>query len=183
MYTKARSNNPAKVLILVPLIFLMIGVIFLAVGIGFIVHQKNLEKECTEETTAKVVDILSRQSTTKNNGHRRTSTVYCPVFEFTADGELYTVHHNSYSNPCDFEIGDEAALHYSPDDPETFYAEGESAMNILSLVFTIIGGIFTLILLIIIISMAVSSKRKKSLMNYAENQFYEEMNNRNDQTF
>ena len=170
-------------------IFLLVGLIFGGIGFG-IKYADNKKKEtCTEQTTGTVIDYATSPSSD--------NTTYAPIVSYDVDGYTYTVHNNTYSNPCPYKIGESVTIYYNPNNPHTFYIEGEKTALILAYVFMGIGGVFAAISVISIISVITEGiKSKKQTVsgdfdynqnyyqqNYMQNQPFNPQNNINNQNF
>lgn len=155
-----RENNTTPFL-LIPVIFLLASVIFLSVAIGMKVYDKNKKERCTERTQAEVVDIAE----SRNDDGRM---LYAPVFSYTAGGQEYIKQRNSYTNPCDYSIGQKIILKYNPDNPQEFYAVGDSTSDFLIYIF---GGISALFLVIAALMLAVWFKKRKGKKDDQFSQF------------
>lgn len=161
---------------LVVLVFLFVGMVFLGMSVAFTINEIKKSERCSEETTAVVVEIKSKLSTTKDSdGHSHTTTVYSPVFMYTVNGEWITAGNDTYSNPCSFRVGQQVELNYNPNDPTEFFCKSDNTMFILRLVFGILGGVFVLVS-VIMISVAVTSIRKAK--SAPIEQYYEDYSNK-----
>lgn len=155
-----QSNKPLDSRIFL-LTFVIFGMIFLIVGIIVGTSNAKTKKICTEKVQAEVVNILSHTSSSGSGRKKHTSTVYCPVFEFEFNNQTYTAHTNNYSSPCKYDKGETYEIYFNPDKPSQIYLPNDKTATILSVVFSIIGGVFVLICLIIAIKITIDKKKKK----------------------
>ena len=163
MYKTNVRINSEKALWMLPIIFLIVGVIFIAVGIGVKIADDNKKEVCSQKVSATVVNLLEKENETKkSNGSRRTTTVYSPVFSYVVDGKEYVENNNSYSSPCHYYVGQQTEIFIDPDDPSRFYAPDDNTYGILTLVFSIVGGVMTVVAVILIVSFSASARRKKA---------------------
>lgn len=129
----------------VKVILIIVGLLFAVVGIIIIVSSKAKSKRCTETVMAEVVDNITSVSYTD----KRPSTTYKPVFSFTYDGKSYQFNSNTSANPPVFQVGEIVELKVNPDNPADFYAEKDKVTKILSMAFTAIGVLLTIVGIVI----------------------------------
>ncbi len=162
---------------IIALVFMLVGVIFLAVGIGFAIHQTQLKNRCTHEVNAVVSDVLSKEERHENDdGHVSYSTVYTPVYSYNVDGQFYTTHSNTYSSNSSYRRGQTIQIFCDPNDPETFYAPNDTTNTILTVVFSGLGGLFTIIAIVLIILLVRFKKKQLTEQSFAEDELYQENN-------
>lgn len=170
-----RQGDFTVLLIVLPLIFLLIGAVFLSVAIGVGVYDRNKQDRCTETTQAQVVDIAVKRG--EDGG-----LLYAPVFGYTGDGQEYINQQSIYSNPCGYSVGENVELSYNPDDPQEFYVEGDSSLNLLIYIFGGIGAVFLVAGIIVLVVVLKIRKRVKeqaaAQWDYGENTYdtYNDMN-------
>ena len=129
-----------------PLIIL-VGIIFLGVGCFMFFKNSNLQKVCTEETEATVVDIKEEMNTDENG----LSYMYYPVIEYDANGEKIRVTMSSGSSTPQYNKNDKVSVLYNPNNVNEYIVKGEKTTGIMSIVFMVLGvlvtgyGIFVLI--------------------------------------
>ncbi|MPY78198.1 MAG: DUF3592 domain-containing protein [Actinophytocola sp.] len=134
---------PRSVLAKTPLVF---GVLFLVVGVLLlasavvtnVVRAGDWERR-SAHTTGVVVDITTSTSKprTSDGTTKRRTTTYCPVVEFTADGETQTFESDTCSDPGP-RIGERLAVRYDPANPADATLGSWTARWLL---VTILGGI------------------------------------------
>ncbi|MCL2804772.1 MAG: DUF3592 domain-containing protein [Treponema sp.] len=116
-------------------IFLLVfGLVFFAVGFFGIKSNKRLIKVCTSLTTGEVVEIQRRRS-----GGKRPTTMYYPVFSYTAKGVEYTNCSTTGMSTCKFTEGQKVTMYVNPDNPDEFYVEKYGISNGFYAVFLVIG--------------------------------------------
>ncbi|WP_295208277.1 DUF3592 domain-containing protein [Ruminococcus sp.] len=171
------GSNTKLTALIVAILFTLLGGIFLIVGIGFTVHQKNLEGRCTLEVEAVVTNILSKESeSTDNNGGKRYTMVYSPVYQYYVDGREYISNNNAYSSNLNCSIGDIKNIFCNPDSPKEFYSPDDDAFSILSIVFCILGGVFMFFGILITVVYFRLKKKAQQDMSYAQSELCEENN-------
>lgn len=124
------------------LILLFVGLVFVVVGIIISVIFKVKTKRCTDTVTAEVVENIKVKSSGENH---RTSTTYKPVFSFIYTGKNYKFSSSTSANPPVFDVGEKVLLKINPNNPADFYAEKDRTMKILSIIFTGLGALLTVI--------------------------------------
>lgn len=132
-----RTNNPK----IVGITFILFSVIFLIIGTCVSIAPKVKSKRCTGLVKADVIENIQSESRRKSgNGRRRDSTLYAPVFQFDYNGKKYTVKSSTSSDPPAYEVGDVVKLKINPDDPTDFYAPSDKTLNMIGIIFLIIGA-------------------------------------------
>ncbi|MDV6013311.1 DUF3592 domain-containing protein [Haloechinothrix sp. LS1_15] len=131
----------------VPLVFTGLGVMLLigAVVVALLLGRGAADR--TASTTAVVVEVTERTSQSRDSdGNTRTSTTYCPVVEYTVDGETFT--HESAVCTGSREgnrVGDELTVNYDPADPADAAIDSWLHRWLAPLIMGGIGGVFVLI--------------------------------------
>ena len=118
---------------------IIVGVIFLAVGIFLFVKNANLNKNCTREAQATVVDMEEEYSA----GEDDTEYMYYPVIEYQANGETVRVKMDQGSGAPAYEINEKITVLYNPDNVKQFKVKGEKLTGILSFAFMGLGVLVT----------------------------------------
>lgn len=151
-----KTNNPK----IVGIFFILFSILFIIVGIVVLMIPKIKAQKCTESVRAEVVENLLVESSHKSgSGHRRTSTMYKPVFSFTYNGKDYLVESKTSSDPPAFQPGEIVELKINPDDPTDFYAPSDKTTSFIGIIFTAMGALF---LIIGIVLRVVFRKNEKS---------------------
>lgn len=123
---------------LIFLIFLVIGIILVLLGPIIIALSNNPEEEI--KTTAIIKDIDTYRTEGGNYGHE--------VFvEYKVDNEKYISKLNEYAS--NFYLGKEIDIYYQKDDP--YEIRSDLGNMITLIVFSCVGGTFTIIGLVGII--------------------------------
>lgn len=116
------------------------GLFFVVIGVALIMLRKSQNKNCTEVTTATVIDNV-------HPSHGSTVGKYAPVFQFTANGQTVTQTSSLASKPKKYEIGDQVELRYNPNNVNEYYVPGYTS-NTLGIIFIVAGlGFSALIIL------------------------------------
>lgn len=137
-----KTNNPK----IVGIFFILFSILFIIVGIVVLMIPKIKAQKCTESVRAEVVENLLVESSHKSgSGHRRTSTMYKPVFSFTYNGKDYLVESKTSSDPPAFQPGEIVELKINPDDPTDFYAPSDKTTSFIGIIFTAMGALFLII--------------------------------------
>jgi len=169
------ADNPQdrkKISLLLSVIFLGISLIFIAVGIVIFSVNKYNQNKCTEEVTAKVIDLLATADSSVHNGRRSHDITYSPVFEYTYKDVKYVTKSKTSSNPPEYEIGETVKLMIDPDRPRKIFDPGSKVVSLLGFIF---GGIGVLMLIIyIILIIAINRSQKKFTHEDSEISFYNE---------
>ncbi|MBQ8517445.1 MAG: DUF3592 domain-containing protein [Akkermansia sp.] len=99
----------------------VVGCIFALVGVGALVGSGVTAVDSHRIVSEGIIaqgEVVSLKR--ERSSGRRSSTVYHPVFRFTAqDGKEYRVKHNQGSNPPAWKKGEKAELIYLPGNPES----------------------------------------------------------------
>lgn len=127
---------------------MVIGIVVLLIGIGLLVYSFLFNSNYSEksrnyvETDAEVIGY-----------HNNSEGLQAIVVEYVVDGKQYEKISNSYvDNPL--LVGTTVRIKYNKDDPSDMIFVNDSS----TIVFPIVGGIFTVIGLIFFIS---SAKKRK----------------------
>lgn len=134
-------------------IWIGLGVIFAAIGFGMKMYSAKRRKICTIPASATVVDMI--ETTSYNHDSHRSTTSYCPVIEYYANGDMITSKFSYSSSPKPYEIGDTLNIMYNPNEPKSFIDLGEKTIPLISTIFAIVGVVCILIGLgVLIVGMA-----------------------------
>lgn len=133
-----------QVTFLVGGVFLLVGIPFLGVGLGIWAHESGREKDLAARGVTTEATILDRSVVRRDR-----STRYLINFRFqTADGRSIQgsaeMEHSAWAE-LPPENGGTIEVRYLPEDPGVFSVPGESSQWVLSFVFTLLGGVFSLI--------------------------------------
>lgn len=145
---------------IVGLFFTIFSIVFIIVGIIVLMIPKIKSNKCTESVRAEVVEnIMVSSHHSSGNRHHGTSTMFKPVFEFTYNGEEYSVVSQNSSNPPAFQEGEIVELKINPDDPTDFYAPADNTTKFIGIIFTGMGALFMILGIVMI---AVFGKNNKN---------------------
>ncbi|HEZ7985871.1 MAG TPA: DUF3592 domain-containing protein [Ruminococcus sp.] len=140
--TLYRTSNPK----IVGTFFICFSVLFIMIGIFVLFLPQIKSKKCTETVIAEVVENLSYESSHRSrNGHRRTNTMYKPVFSFTYNGKDYCVESKTSSDPPAFQPGEIVELKINPNNPTDFYAPSDKTTSFIGIIFTAMGALFMIV--------------------------------------
>lgn len=157
--TMYRTNNPK----IVGIFFILFSILFIIVGIVVLMIPKIKAQKCTESVRAEVVENLLVESSHKSgSGHRRTSTMYKPVFSFTYNGKDYLVESKTSSDPPAFQSGEIVELKINPDDPTDFYAPSDKTTSFIGIIFTAMGALFLIIGIVLRVAFRKNEKSESS---------------------
>lgn len=120
-------------------IALIVGIIFLGVGIFMYVRNNNLQKVCTKEAEATVVDMKEELNTDSDS----TSYLYYPIIEYTAGEETVRVTMDKGSSTPPYAINSKITILYNPDKIKEFIVKGEKSTGIISIVMMGLGVLVT----------------------------------------
>ena len=128
--------------IIFTLVGAIVGGLFTGAGIWL---KKNTEKKkqlCTAGTTATVVDIKVSQSS--ENG-----TMYRPVFEYTANNQVFRKESDVSSSNCEYQVGQTVNMMYNPADPTYVYFPDDKSTSFISNICLYLGvGVGTLFVIL-----------------------------------
>lgn len=120
---------------------------FLLVGVGIIVfpliNRKGKLKRCTYSIKSKIKSY----KTTRGDS----STLYCPVYEFYYNNQIYEVDENYYSNVGIKPIDTEVNLLINPNRPKEFVLKNKS-VDLISLIIGISFIVSSLAIIILILT-------------------------------
>ena len=119
-------------------IFGLVGAIFLAIGIFILRGQRRKLQRCTSRTWGKVTDLIEHRD---RDGKR----FWHPVFEYTVGDRKYIKESGYGSSPSRFAIGQNVVVYFNPNDFEDYFAEGETAPDLLGKIFTAVGAVLLVI--------------------------------------
>ena len=157
----ARSAPPSqqaslKALTIISVVFILVAVLMFALMIIITTSMKNKYARCTAEVDGIVIENIL-ETHTDNDG---TSRSYYPVFKYEYEGRTYTERSNSGRYPAKYQVGDNVTVHVNPDKPSEFYVDKDDF--IITLIFSIIGGVF-LILGIVFIIIRTKTKHRQQM--------------------
>lgn len=157
----ARSAPPSqqaslKALTIISVVFILVAVLMFALMIIITTSMKKKYARCTAEVDGIVIENIL-ETRTDNDG---TSRSYYPVFKYEYEGRTYTERSNSGRYPAKYQVGDNVTVHVNPDKPSEFYVDKDDF--IITLVFSIIGGVF-LILGIVFIIIRTKTKHRQQM--------------------
>lgn len=112
--------------------------LFFAVGILVIAAEYTKRKKCIESTIGTVIDIDVDRKYDRND--HRMETRYYPVFQYDANGETYVKKSTSGSNRrFKYDINSTVNIMYDPNNPNTYYVQGNNDGFILGIIFIVIS--------------------------------------------
>lgn len=147
------------------IILILFGVAFIGVFIWYSNgHEAKLEN-CTEQVTAKVIEIIEDTEEELTNDYEyentnmryKTVEVYTPVFEYEYDGKNYRTRGRKSKYSAAFNVGDEVKLKINPSDPYDFYMMNGTSYKSISKIIMMLSGFF----LIFGIYMLIKSNKKE----------------------
>ncbi|MCI9280107.1 MAG: DUF3592 domain-containing protein [Bacilli bacterium] len=130
---------------------ILFGLIFVVIGIGLLlfsvstIKNYNQKNKTYNETTSIVVDYAYNDE-----------GLEAIIVEYTVDGKAYRKQSNSYSNMPKSK-GTQVKVKYNPDDPSDAIWVNDST----NIVLPLVGGLFTLVGIIIVISSVKKMKNEK----------------------
>lgn len=127
---------------------LIVGVIFIIVGAFLFIKNDYLTKNCTEETTATVVDMHEELDTTSDNVTRY---LYYPIIEYMAHGKKVEAKMDNGSSTPAYRIGEKVTILYNPNKTSEFIVKGDKMSNIFSIGFMCLGVLITIYGIIMLI--------------------------------
>jgi hypothetical protein len=146
--------------------------LFLALSIGGVIGGgillfKNIELRILgEKTTGTIVDWESSSSLTDRDYKHEKRVHYYPVVAYSVNGKEYVVRSHSSADKIKKGKGDEVEISYRPSEPEYFVLKLQLKEDLIAGIACIfIGGIFTTIISLVIISSLKdwNEKRRKPL--------------------
>jgi len=120
------------------IIFVVCGIAAIIVGIFVYNTGNKLKKVCTQEVTAKVVAMETEEVSTDDEWY----TEYTPTYEFTYEGETYTVRGEA-SRTRDYTKDQEVTIKINPDNPNQILV-GSGVPIFVPIIFIAFGVIFIL---------------------------------------
>ncbi len=132
-------------------IFAFVAIIVIIAGAWVNVNTRQLQKRCTDEVTAEIVENIAIKSRTKTKHGHRTVTTYKPVFNFNYNGQNYRVESNSSHKPALFEVGEKTEIKINPSDPSEMYIPSDKSANYAGIICTAVGAVFLVVGILVII--------------------------------
>ena len=118
---------------------IIVGVIFIGVGAFMYFKGNNLEKNCTVETEATVVDMKQEFSSDSDT----TDYMYYPIIEYKAGEQTVRVTMSNGSSIPAYNIDEKITILYNPNKIKEFIVKGDKSSNIFSILFMAIGVFVT----------------------------------------
>ena len=139
-------------LIIVAVAFTVFGVVLAAAGIG-IGRAESRFASTAGRAAATVTDVRSRSA-----GRHTRGMIWVPVVRFqTSDGQLVDAETSGGTNIKRYSPGDSIEVLYDPANPATVRLPGGSGGTLIQAAFMAIGGIFTLVgVMLIALAVAVA---------------------------
>ena len=121
-----------KTLLVIAMLFFvfLIGTVFIFSGMP--------KKRYSEEVNAVVVENVKSESINRSKKNKEDNT-YAPVFSYEYNGKKYRVKGNTYTNPPEYDVGDEVTIKIDPDDPEDISAPESKKIFIIGIILDAIG--------------------------------------------
>ena len=123
-------------------LFLIVGLIFVVVAIWAITSEVKSRKNCTQETTAVVVDY-EKDDHIDSNGKRSNS--YFPIVKYQVKGISYKEKYTTGSGRKKYKIEEEVQIAYNPNDVREFYIKGDNGPFIIGGVFIFLGTVAVIV--------------------------------------
>ena len=118
---------------------LIVGIVMIAAG-GFLFYKDNyLNKNCTKEATATVVDMDEEFSADEDGA----SYMYYPIVEYQVGDNLVTSKMNSGSSTPEYRINEKISILYNPNKTDEFIVKGDKSSKIISIVLLAFGVFVT----------------------------------------
>lgn len=117
----------------------IVGIIFLGAGIFLFIKQNNLNKVCTVETVATVVDMKQELSTDSDS----VTYMYYPIIEYKVNSDTIRVTMDSGSSTPVYDIDEKITIMYNPNNAKEYIVKGEKGSAIMSIVMMALGAIIT----------------------------------------
>ena len=121
-------------------VVLLVGIIFIVIGAFLYFKTINLEKNCTEEVEAIVVDMKEEIDTDAESG---SNFIYYPIIEYKVKNDIVRVTMSSGSNIPEYNIDDKITILYNPSNTEEYIVKGDHSSNIFSALFIFLGVFVT----------------------------------------
>jgi len=132
---EAASRVQAPIYPVIGKIMIILGFVVLFIAVAATLHTWHFTR-IAKRATGTVVEML--QQTDKDSG----SVSYAPTFRFQdATGTQHTVTSSLYSSPPEFHVGDNVAVLYRSDDPQTARIDSRMQVWGLPIVLVILGSI------------------------------------------
>ena len=123
-------------------LFLIVGLIFVVVAIWAITSEVKSRKNCTQETTAVVVDY-EKDDHIDSNGKRSNS--YFPIVKYQVEGISYKEKYTTGSGRKKYKIEEEVQIAYNPNDVREFYIKGDKGPFLIGGVFIFLGTVAVIV--------------------------------------
>ncbi len=138
LYPQAFANISERVYMpLVMMPFMMIGAVMIVANVVLSNRKKH---QCTFPVQATCVELLEKENYDHESG--ASTTVYCPVYEYVANGVRLRSNDAQYSNVGIPQLNERYEIMIDPEHPEIFY---DPNRKFASHVITIVGtGFFTM---------------------------------------
>lgn len=132
----------------------IIALFFLFAAVVYVFFNGIQMTTCTEKVNAVVIEVNCELEIVRTGRHRmgsRRRYKYCPVFEYTYDGKMYTSGGGVSSiSDTRFHVGDKEEIYIDPDDPQSLYMAGEKNVFVKGIVFLImLGAVFYFLLAVL----------------------------------
>ena len=124
-----------------PIIRVLLCSIFTVVGIYLIIREHSKKKNCTLITKG----VVCRIDEVVRNNDNHTSTLYCPIFQYTVLGQTYEGISPYYSSFCSFSLGQTIDIYYNPNNPKEFYTNDNNHLIKMGYLFVIVGIISSIL--------------------------------------
>ncbi|HWG19791.1 MAG TPA: DUF3592 domain-containing protein [Terracidiphilus sp.] len=132
--------------------FPCVGVIFLALSGVFALFTRSFIQRAvsTDGTVVKLVEFVDRQ---------HGDVDYAPVFTFAAmDGQKYTIASSVRSSPPAYSLGEHVRVLYDKNNPANAKLSSFTQLWFLPTTFAILGGIFTLVGVVLLVILSRRSQ-------------------------
>lgn len=127
---------------------LVISVMLVHLGVHTIAYNVRLTKACTAQVEATVTKV-EKQKMDDNGIPERFITVYFHEYTYSFGGKEYTVLADKLGLvKGKVSVGDKAVLNIAPEAPQIFYRKGERWMYYMSFIFTVLGVLLTVKIMI-----------------------------------
>ncbi|MBQ7802334.1 DUF3592 domain-containing protein [Candidatus Saccharibacteria bacterium] len=123
----------------------IVGLLLMGAGVFFYFRAGELARNCTEKTTATVVN-MREDIESAEDGIRY---IYYPIIEYETAGGMVSGE-LAASNPPMYSINDKVSILYNPEKTSEFFVEGENQylvpilLGIIGLVFLGVGGTYAI---------------------------------------
>ena len=107
-------------------IYLLVGLVLVLIGRADVRKASRKKKRCSVPASAMIVEVQTEDDESMRTNTRK-KYAYTPIFEFMADGTVVRKSGGIYSHTKrTFRVGDTAAVHYDPEQPEDFLVDGKN---------------------------------------------------------